>query len=165
MRIHRYGKLQCNIFSISVIYYLSITDRSGAWKFFTNSHAAAPFQSYIHAARTLHIYLVSLGCEWEIGLCCNALSQYILTACIFWMSVCKCPPTSLQFLQKKNFCFLMESLTIVLFKNISLGYSCIIFVSLYKTCSLGVLTALFHATLPIKRNNVCLEDHDLYLSN
>lgn len=86
--------------------------------------------------------------------------------CMHFLNVClQMPPTSLQFLQKKNFCFLMESLTIVLFKNISLGYSCIIFVSLYKTCSLGVLTALFHATLPIKRNNVCLEDHDLYLSN
>lgn len=164
MRIHRYSKLQWNIFSISVIYYLYITDTSSAWKLFTDSYAAAPFQSsYIHAARILHIYLVSLGCESE-KLCVAMHCPSIFYLHVFFECLSANAPQLPWIFAEKCFCFLMESLTIALSKKISLGYSCIIFVSLYKTYSLAVLTTLFDETLPMK-NNVYLEDHNLNLSN
>lgn len=157
--MHRYSKLQCNIFSISAIYYLYIPDTSSAWKFFTDNYTAAPFQSsYIHVARILHIQLVSLGCESEI------LYVAMHCPCIFQLhAFFECPSANAPHLPlifaEKFPHYLIESLAIILFKKIYLGYSCVMFASLYKTCSLGVLTALFHETLPRKRNDVCLGYH------
>lgn len=137
MKIHRYSRLQCNIFSISVIYYLYITDTSSAWKFFTDSSTAVPFSVFLHSCCQDIAYLVSIIGIWvRNALCCDALSQYILAACIFkYLSANASPPLLINYLILIN--LIIESLTITLFKKISLGYSCIVFVSLYKTCSLG----------------------------